>query len=504
VGLVRISLALALILAFLLRSIYTLYSGLPYNVDSWPLIAGASTFTGNTNARIFDDMYYDGYNNRWPYTIIATGLLALVTGSKVEDAGRLLGPALGSIAVLMLYAIARRLTSPRNAGLAALIVASAGTLFAFEGGLTKEVYARPLVLVYVLAAIYAWNPPVVAILALSTVMAHHVSSIALISIIAGVLVATILYDLARGVRVLSLARLAVALTTPAILLLAHVLSVAPGFWGNVFKLGNLAPASFYAITAFSIAAFTLLPSQRVTYRHRILFALAISIPALAMTLIAMVAPPTPQTTPLGPYMALYATPLLISPITAYTIRASREQFAIVGGWLIGMGMPMAYSAFSGDPIAGAAIHRFINYTFYAVTLGYTLGATWALKAQAILAILVAPLIAKGIMLQEDPYFHFELYKEGDVELARIARLSTKGVHGDSKLEYLAYMYKSEVMPPPLRVQDIRKPLAVHQENLAKGFWVAGIVYGSVHDIIEMSRRSSTAYSSGSHLIILPP
>ena len=170
-----------------------------------------------------------------------------------------------------------------------------------------------------------------------------------------------------------------------------------------------------------------------------------------------------------------------------------------------MGVPMAYSAFSGDPIAGAAVHRFINYTFYAVTLGYALGATWALKAQAVLAVLVAPLIAKGIVLQEDPYFHFQLYKEGDVELARVARLSTEGIHGDSKLrEHMTPMYKTEVEPPPLRVQDIRKPLAVHQENLAKGFWVTGIVYGSVHEIMEMSRKSSTTYSSGSHLIILPP
>jgi hypothetical protein len=501
----RVSLVVALTLAFLLRSIYTLYTGIPYYGDSWPLIAGASTFIGNPDARVFDDRYYDGYNNRWPYAIVSTGLLALVTGSSVVDVGRLLGPTLGTLAVLMLYAIARRISNPHNAGMAALIAASAGTLFAFEGGLTKEVYARPLVLAYLLVAMYSWSLPALAILALSTVLAHHVSSIALISIIAGVLVATILYDLARGVRVLSLTRLAVALTTPAILLLAHILCLAPGFWGKVFKLGNLVPASFYAMTAFSIAAFALLPSQRVTYRHRILFSLAISTPALAMTLIAMIAPPTPQTTPLGPYMAFYATPLLLSPIAAYTTRASREQAVIAGGWLVGMGVPMAYSAFSGDPIAGAAIHRFINYTFYAVTLGYALGATWALKAQAVLAVLVAPLIAKGIVLQEDPYFHFQLYKEGDVELARVARLSTEGIHGDSKLrEYMTPMYRTEVEPPPLRVQDIRKPLAVHQENLAKGFWVAGIVYGSVHEIMEMSRKSSTAYSSGSHLIILPP
>ncbi len=91
------------------------------------------------------------------------------------------------------------------------------------------------------------------------------------------------------------------------------------------------------MTAFSIAAFTLLPSQRVTYRHRALFSLAIGVPALAMTLIAMIAPPVPQTTPLGPYMAFYATPLLLSPIAAYTTRASREQAVIVGGWLVGMG-----------------------------------------------------------------------------------------------------------------------------------------------------------------------
>jgi len=500
---VRISLALALTVAFLLRSIYTLYSSLPYNVDSWPLIAGASTFIGNPDARIFDDVYYDGYNNRWPYSIIATGLLALVTGAGVEDVGRLFGPALGSIAVLMLYLIARRLSSPRSAGLAALIVASAGTLFAFEGGLTKEVYARPLVIAYVLVAVYAWSTPTLAVLALSIVASHHVSSVALISIILGMLVVTILYDLARGLKVLRITRLTIALITPSTLLLLHASSVAPGFWSNVFKLDSIVSALFYATTAFSVAAFTLMTSQRVSYRHRLLFALTIGLPALAMTVIAMIAPPTPQTTPLGLYMALYAAPLLLSPLAAYTLRASREQAVIIGGWLVGMGVPMAYSAFSGDPVAGAAIHRFINYTFYAVTLGYALGSIEVHRLQALLTLLVAPILAKGIVLQEDPYFHFELYKEGDVTLARIAMLSAEGVHGDSKLEYLAYKYETEVTPPPLKVQDIRKPLAVHQENLAKGFWVGGIVYGSVEDVVEMMRRASTTYNSITHLIITP-
>jgi len=202
-------------------------------------------------------------------------------------------------------------------------------------------------------------------------------------------------------------------------------------------------------------------------------------------------------------MALYAAPLLLSPLAAYTLRASREQAVIIGGWLVGMGVPMAYSAFSGDPVAGAAIHRFINYTFYAVTLGYALGSIEVHRLQALLTLLVAPILAKGIVLQEDPYFHFELYKEGDVTLARIAMLSAEGVHGDSKLEYLAYKYETEVTPPPLKVQDIRKPLAVHQENLAKGFWVGGIVYGSVEDVVEMMRRASTTYNSITHLIITP-
>lgn len=500
-GLGRISLLSAILLAFYLRALPTIYTGHPYYVDSWPLIAGARTFTSVEEARILDDRFYDGYNNRWPYSIISTGILSLILGVSVEDVGRLLGPMLGTAALIAFYALASRIASG-NAGLASLLVATAGTLFAFEGGLTKEVYARPLVLLYILVACYTWNPLGALILSHGVIMSHHVSTIALLGIISGIMVVNIVYDVARGFNVLDFKRLLIALILPTIMLALHSTLIARTFWDSVVELERLAMISLYLVTAYSIAFNTLMPSQRVTRAHRLLFASTIGLSALAMSLIAMRAPPTPQTQPLGLYMILYATPLLLSPLAAYTKRASRDQAVIAGGWLVGLGALMAYSAFSGDPVAGAAIHRFINYTFYAVSLGYALGLRRILLAQALIALATSPLVAAGIVLERDPYFHFNTYKDSDVIQARMITLSDKGVYGDSKVSYIAYMYNVTVEYPPLRLDKLEKPLVIHRENLAKGFWVGGLIYGNPNVISETIRAHSTIYNSGTNIIAL--
>lgn len=497
--LVRVNLILALILAFMFRALYTLYTGNPYYVDSWPLVAGASTFSSNPEARIFDDVFYDGYNDRWPYSIIEAGLVVLVTGARAEDVCRLLGPTLGALAVLALYTLALRLSDERRASMAALIAACSATLFAFEGGFTKEVYARPLVILAVLAVLYAWRLPLVTLLIMAVTLSHHVSSLALLSILAGITVTALVYELARGVLVVDVGRLLIAIAVTSASLVVHVLLVAPGFWRNAVSLGDIVLAIPFMVASASIAMFALLPSQRVTFKHRLVFSTVIALSALAMSLIAMVTPPTPQTTPLGAYMALYATPLLLSPLFAYATKASGAQAVVAGGWLIGMGAPMAYSAFSGNLAAAAAIQRFINYTLYGVLIAYSTGPGKLVYAQAVLVLLTAPIVSFNILELRDPYYHFNLYSESELTMVRLASAKTPEVYGDSKIHYVAYRYKFLVEPPPLNIGELGKPLVVHRENLAKGFWVEGFIYGGNVGLLRF--KFSTVYDDGFNLIL---
>ena len=497
----RASLLLALILAFTFRALYTVYTGNPYYVDSWPLIAGAKTFSSSPEARVFDDSYYDGYNNRWPYSIVTAGVLSLVTGANPVDVGRLLGPSLGALAVLALYTLASRISDGRRAGLVAVIAACSGTLFAFEGGFTKEVYARPLVLLATLAVLYAWRLPAVVALILAVAFTHHVSTVALAGVLSGILATSYLYEFSRGYTVTPTRRLALALALTLAFQAFQAYLAAPGFWRSSITVGKAASLSLFVTTSLSIAAFALFPSQRVTFKHRAVFASVIGFSAAAMSFIAMASPPTPQTTPLGAYMTLYAAPLVLSPLFAYTARASKEQAVVVGGWLVGLGGLMAYSAFSGDLVAAAAIQRFINYTLYGVLLAYATGPPKLVIAQTVIALAAAPVIAVNILEARDPYYHYNLYTHSEIALAELLLPRASAVYGDSKVSYLAYMYKVKVENPPPALDKLDKPLIVHWENAAKGFWVGGLIYGDVGEIALASLKHNLSYNDGVNKII---
>ena len=497
----RVALTIALILAFTLRALYPLHSGEPYYVDSWPIIAGAKTFSSDVKARIFDDSFYDGYNNRWPSAIIIGGIYSLVTGLDPISSGAFMGPILGSFTVLAFYIIASRLSGGSRASLSALIAASAATLFAFEGGFTKEVVARPLFLILIFALIHSRGAPLIPFTVIALTLAHHFSSVAALAATIGLLASNIAYSLARGPAPLNSRRITFTILLQAFALTIHYFAIAPSFWKSAIKIEDLIVASMFMAASISIPFIAWLSAQKPGRPHKITFSAVIGAGVVSMTILAIAAPTTPQTPPLGPYMLLYAAPLALSPALAATVGASGVQAVTIAGWLTGVGGLMAYSAFTGDPTASSVIHRLINYELYGALLGYTTCSQPILAAQALIALAPAPIIAYNIAESRDPYFHFNIYGRNEIIALKLASEKAESIAGDSKIQYLSYMYKVNVKHPPLKLSDLKEPLIIHGENEVKGFWVGGIIYGDPGEIRVLKWKWNLLYDGITFIVL---
>ncbi|MDM7275038.1 MAG: hypothetical protein P3X22_002795 [Thermoprotei archaeon] len=497
----RAALTLALILAFTFRAFYAIYSGEPYYVDSWPVIAGARTFSSNVEARIFDDNFYDGYNNKWPLAIITGGVYSIITGLDPIFSGAFMGPLLGSFAILIFYIIASRLSEGSKASLSTIIAASAATLFAFEGGFTKEVSARPLFLILIFALIHPKGAPLIPFTVLALTLAHHISSVAALAATIGLLACNAAYNLARGFEPLNPKRIMLTIILQTLAISTHYVALAPSFWKTAIKVEDIVTASMIMATSISIPVIAWLSTQKPRWPHRITFSTVIGAGVASMTVLAIAAPTTPQTPPLGPYMLLYAAPLALSPAFAATIGASGAQAVVVAGWLSGVGGLMAYSAFSGDPMASSAIHRLINYELYAALLGYTTCPQTLLAAQTLVALAPAPIVTLNIAERRDPYFHFNVYGRDEIVALKLASEKAETVAGDSKVEYLSYMYRVNVKHPPLKLSDLKEPLVIHRENWAKGFWVSGFTYGDPEEIKALKWKWSLVYDGVTTIVL---
>ncbi len=69
-----------LIVASLIRIIPGLCSDNLFSTDVWPLYRDTLVLLSNPSLKIFNDSFFDGYNNRWPGVILSTTYYSVLTG----------------------------------------------------------------------------------------------------------------------------------------------------------------------------------------------------------------------------------------------------------------------------------------------------------------------------------------------------------------------------------------------------------------------------------------
>ena len=376
IKLVSLAVVAVLVTATLLRLAPVLYFNEPYSVDSWPLIRDSNILMTNPNIKIWNDSILDGYNNRWPGTILATLLYSIITGLSVIDTYKFFGPLISSLtALILMYAILRRIYKSSAASVHALTYfALALPLLVFTSATIKEVYAYPIfysIALLTLITISRWgiNAPAIVIttlLATAISMTHHLASIMLI----GILVSTHTIYL--------LLRLLGRLTNPGInysnlLIPLAILSTVFATYYFMYGIeGFKIPLSLddvitylvYAATIYLTYALTRLISSRT---RKLMSILAILVVLITLLILPRKSP-LPGIGPINdPSIIIYILPPLLPIFIIKLSGASNHVGVFITGLYLLLATNIAYVVLAKPELSGV-FHRIANYLIIANTL----------------------------------------------------------------------------------------------------------------------------------------
>lgn len=375
----NLMIVIVLIIAVLLRLVPALYFNEPYSLDSWPLIRDSEVIMSNPNVKIWNDSLLDGYNNRWPGTILATLLYSIITESSIIDTYKFFGPLVSSLTTLVImYVLLRRIFKYSVVSILALTYfALALPLLVFTSATIKEVYAYPMfysIALLTLIMIYrrSINTSAIAIIALMGValsITHHLASIMLIGILGSIIMVysllSLLGRLERSNSEVKYHYLIIPLT-----ILSAVFTVYYFVYGGKgFKMPlNINDVITYLIYATTIyltySLMKLIPSK--TKKLMIILILMI-------TTITLLAVPRKSIIPgIGSIndlsIILYVLPVFL-PLTLIPKLSSVDSYAtplVTGSYLL-LATNLAYIILAKPELSGA-FHRVANYLIVANTL----------------------------------------------------------------------------------------------------------------------------------------
>ncbi len=199
----------------------------PYDTDSYPLLRNTVQIGRHTPVRLEGGGLFDNYNIYWFATSLYGVVVSRVTGIGLVEASCIYTPLASALGSLMLYPIVYRVTGRHLPSLFAALLFSLSGLHSIKtAGVIKEAYACPLYLsalfTYTLDIDVGRKSLLFMLLASSTVMAHHLTTLVLLSVAAMFGVVWNIDRLRRGLQPdRSLIILVLAAMTAAILHLAY-------------------------------------------------------------------------------------------------------------------------------------------------------------------------------------------------------------------------------------------------------------------------------------------
>ena len=196
-------------------------TGVPYDTDSYPLLRNTVQIGRNTPVHLGGGGLFDNYNIYWFATSLYGVVVSRVTGIGMVEASCIYTPLASALGSLILYPIVYRVTGRHLPSLLAALLFSLSGLHSIKtAGVIKEAYACPLylsaLLSYTLDVDVGRKALLFMVLASSTVTAHHLTTLVLLSIAAMFGVVWNIDRLGRGLQadrsliILVLAAMAVA------------------------------------------------------------------------------------------------------------------------------------------------------------------------------------------------------------------------------------------------------------------------------------------------------
>jgi len=533
---VYVTLALIMLIALSLRLYPTLISGQPFSTDAWSPIRNAELLMEHTPIRL-DDAMFDGYNNYWPANSLFGVVFSQMTGLEPKQAMALVFPAIGAMAILVFYALVKRLCNAKISLIASIIFATAFTHVLLTAAVTKETYANPLYLLLILIFLHPMGRRRQALLftvtSIALALTHHLTPLITIAILSCITMAHFISSVKKGLSPNKYDFLLVAILT-AVTALYYLFYAQAGF-KIPLTLSDWLSAASYQLVAFTLALyFTFKPSSHARVRTLFTCSVAVALPLLFMVL-AMKTPLVPGAPVLPSRYLLYAAPFIMaSPMivlgygemknlrgehhaaTVFWFSAilGLEGYAIFGNSDFGLILAPRGVNFLWPPLAVlCAVGLYRLYTTARESRNRRLVASLASMATILTVVTIASLnsysVYAAVSLEERYMGYFWLYTNHEYEAGAwiTATSNNQTVAGDVKVFHLLNGYfnvKVDVLKG-LRylTEDGSKPqiLFIYDQMLRNGYVLySGCSVDLPEGWTEKAYNLNLIYSSGTATI----
>lgn len=455
---------LVAVVALALRLYPYAISGMPFSNDAWPLIRNAELLAEQTPIAL-NDKIFDGYNNFWPAISLFGVVVSETTSLSPLEAMAFFLPVTGAITILIFYVLVKRLYNAEISFIASIIFGTAFTHAYFTAGVTKETYANPLYMLLILIFLHPamdWKKRVLlfTIAAVTSVLAHHFTSLVTIFILSSITLAGFVGNVTK--RSVSHKR--------DFLLVLILMATAFLYYGLFAQAGFKMPLTYnewlsvasYQLILLSIATYLTSRSSAYTRKQTVIAVLATVASVLLYVILTLKESILPGlTTTVQNHVLLYISPYFITvPVIIlghiYQKRSNTSPASLF--WLTTILGLQAYALFSGSNESIGIWIRAPNFQYPPLAILSAMGFYWLFKATktrvrmfikpAVIAtlLIIATIniysLYSAVSLQDRYMGYHWLYRVQEYRAgAWIARNAINAtVAGDIKVSYLVKGY----------------------------------------------------------------
>ena len=407
---------LALIIAFSLSILYRLYpfiySGLPFSIDSWPLIRDTELLIKYSPIPL-DNKIFDGYNNYWPGIILFSSVYSIVAHIMPIKAMGFIIPFIDSTSLLFIYIILNRLKFDKVVSISSVFLIGLSYPFSFfSAGVKKETYAITLyiLIIFLITLKSDYKKYILTALLVSTlVLTHHLTLFVLAVIMFFISIYMLIkYDIEKVKYTFY--------TFSIIILFGAIHYYTFGFRGL-----RIPPIDVNMVISFLsyIIVFTFIGiylsreeinKHRNNYKSKIMVSSIFSF-SLAYFIIVMGYNDIAIKLPIE-YL-FYASPyIILGSLLAYGSRyiSKYKERRILLFWFLAVSMLLTYSLFGDNPVLSNIPYRIADFFIIPlVIIGLTILSNARNKRIIVGAFLISLLAIPSIYASYSAYYQYDKF-----------------------------------------------------------------------------------------------
>lgn len=418
-----------LVIGLVFRLIPTTIFNEPYSTDVWPLIRISRKLLDDHDLKIFDDSFFDGYNNRWPGVIMSTTIVSIVSAIDIFIVYRYLDLVFITVTFsILVYILLKTLYKYKNlCSIGLLYFLSAPSLIVFTSALLKEVYAYVFLYLLLIYALRKWNSLRVSVLlifivSLGLIISHYFVTLMTIGILSSTLIVYLIARTMGHIRNLKMDYiiLQIMLILTIVSINFSIYYTLYGHTGLKFKLTvyDLLHYLFYSIFVFS--SYTLYLKLNRGFELKIVILAIISFLLILATILDL--PMLPGLELKSRTILYYIIPAILPLFMWLSNREMAGQCLLCGIFLFLM-INVLFIVFS-KPELSSIFHRIINYMILANTLLVTFSLTRKItrersllistSALSIVSLVFGGIVVIGIAMGIDDLVYYWSYREPEV------------------------------------------------------------------------------------------